>query len=91
MPGPRFHAMIGETFMGLVPSLNNAKYITFKLLSVDVGGLWIESQRYIEQMLEMFGADSSQNTPVIFLPFSSILHVIHLADYPALSEKGLGF
>jgi hypothetical protein len=85
----RLHNMIGETLLASVPRLN-PQYAEFKLLAVDVGGIWVESQDYVEMILKKANMSGALKTPVIFLPFSSIDYITVLQDSPALSETSLG-
>lgn len=89
----RLHQMLGETLLGYVPSLNQftgGPHIQFKLISVDVGGIWVECQSYTEEILKKGNRQDAPKTPVLFLPFSSINYLARVHDAPALSEKSLG-
>lgn len=81
--------MIGEVIYGFVPSLGKHP-MEFKILSVDVGGLWVESQEYVEGILKILKKNHAQFTPIIFLPFSSISYMVLLHDSLSLSERSLG-
>ena len=89
----RLDQMIGETLIGEIPGLS--QYFPglsneFKLLSVDVGGIWIENQTLTELFLKEAQRVDASESPAFFLPFSSIHHLARLHDSPALSEKALG-
>jgi hypothetical protein len=90
----RLHQMIGDVFLGNIPCL---KILTdregpyrVKLISVDVGGIWVECQAFTEKMLELAKRQDASNSPRLFLPFSSIVYLANLHDSPALSEQSLG-
>lgn len=89
----RLHEMIGESLWGLVPSFENIEggpHITFKLLAVDVGGIWVESQSYTEMILKRGKRQDAPRTPVFFLPYSSISYLTRMHEVPALSSTSLG-
>jgi len=89
----RLHEMIGETLWGIVPSLHKLEggpHIVFKLVSVDVGGIWVESQSYTEMVLKKGNRQDAARSPVLFVPFSSIDYLARVQDVPALSAKSLG-
>jgi hypothetical protein len=88
----QLNQMIGETLLGDVPSLSSAgsgDNYRFKLVSVDTGGIWVESQSLIEHFLHLAKTADAPESPVFFLPFSSINYLVHLHDAKALSQKSL--
>jgi hypothetical protein len=90
----RLHQMIGDTILAVAPCLDpligTQGPHKLKLLSVDVGGVWVESQVFIERVLNLFSQPDATNSPIFFLPFSSITYLTLLHDSPALSERALG-
>jgi hypothetical protein len=84
--------MIGQTLVGEVSCFDgfgDEPHVQFKLLSVDSGGLWVESQSIHEFFLKKAGATSSPRSAIFFLPYSSIRYLSFAQDVPALSEKVL--
>jgi len=61
-----------------------------KLVAVDDGGIWIESQDATDHWLAFVKLTSAPRTPVWFLPYGQIAWILGSEDYPALSEKSLG-
>jgi hypothetical protein len=89
----RLHDMLGEMLVGIVPVLDavdGGPHIEFRLISVDVGGIWVESQSFTEMILKTGNKQASEKSPALFLPFSSISYLARIHDVPALSEKGFG-
>ena len=87
--------MIGDTLLAAVPVLEHIdgekeKFITIRLISVDAGGIWVESQEYTDWLLKTLGRTQANTTPVLFLPFGSIDYLTYLADLPSLSAASLG-
>jgi hypothetical protein len=91
----RLHDLLGQTLIAVIPALEDFntkknKMLIVKLISVDAGGIWIESQQYTEWVLKLAERTESENSPILFVPFSSITYLVKLYDVPALSEKSLG-
>lgn len=89
----RLHEMIGETLIGDIPALEEYGgkiHFQFKLVSVDVGGIWIECQSLIDYFLKDMGLSQTSKTPILFVPFASIKLLVRILDVPALSETALG-
>lgn len=61
-----------------------------KLVDIESGGIWVEGK----DLAEFFHAEFKQSIiprmPIFFVPFAQIAWVSGSADYPSLSEKGLG-
>jgi hypothetical protein len=86
----RLEELIGESiFIRSIPVDENNPVLV-KLYSVDSGGIWIQSQKLTEQMLETLKAHVAPRSPVYFLPYSQIAWICHWIDDPSLSEKSLG-
>ena len=89
----RLHDMAGQILIGHVPALNEdfgkQAHYQFKLINVDVGGIWVECQSLTEFFLKNLNVTSTEKSPVFFLPFSSIKYLTTASDVPALSERAL--
>ena len=89
MEVPRFQKMIGEVVNGIVPSLSR-KTLQLKIVAVDAGGLWVESQDYTNRVLKGAKISGAPLTPVLFLPFSAISYLVRLQEGRSLSEESYG-
>jgi hypothetical protein len=61
-----------------------------KLLGVEAGGIWIESQEFLNVALQIGGVASTENIPVIFVPYHQIYFVLSSVRGLALDEKAFG-
>jgi hypothetical protein len=86
---PRLHDLIGHTVSALIPQLGK-QAVEIKILSVDVGGIWVESQRLTDATLKKVGRDSLPVTPIIFLPFHQIDLLLLFDESLSLSEQSFG-
>ena len=82
--------MVRETIFAKVPAADPANIHLFKLHSVEAGGLWLESQAFIDALLEQMGVQAAPKTPVVFVPYHQIVFVLGFSDAPSFSEKALG-
>jgi hypothetical protein len=65
-------------------------FFRLKLVAIDAGGIWVESQDYVNEMLKKTKLQHAPLTPVLFLPFSSIEHLVYLHEAHSISEESLG-
>ncbi|HEV2383272.1 MAG TPA: hypothetical protein VG206_26190 [Terriglobia bacterium] len=83
-------SLIGQSIMAKVPALSEGPFSILKLLGVEHGGIWVESQEFINRTLGYIGvAAAAPESPVLFLPYHQIQFLLTL-DSPALSETSLG-
>jgi hypothetical protein len=61
--------LIGDQVVMLIPKLHPTIFQKVKLLSVETGGIWIESQDVMNKILEGVGVSSSPQTLALFLPY----------------------
>lgn len=83
----RLSQHINETFRGKFEI--HKEFIEFKLISVDVGGIWIESQLFNDLLFKSLNTTMLERTPIVFVPFSGIHWIVSLVDAPALSDTAL--
>ncbi len=81
---------VGGTIWIRTPHLKNNQLHIVKLLSVDVGGIWIESETFTDTALKEVELTASPRTPVLFLPYSQIVYIISFEDVPSVSVEALG-
>jgi hypothetical protein len=58
-----------------------------KLHAVEDGGIWVESQKAMEGMLQYLERTSAPRTLVYFLPFAQISWVMSSVDSPYISDS----
>jgi hypothetical protein len=61
-----------------------------KLLGVESGGIWVESQEVINAILSDANTPTAPKTPVVFLPYHRLSLVLSSIDVPSLNEKAFG-
>jgi hypothetical protein len=86
----QFADIIGQQIVILIPRLNQTKFHRVKLLGVESGGLWIQSQEVINVMLQIVGQTSAERTPVIFVPYHEIAVAMSSIEGLSLDEKAFG-
>ncbi len=82
--------LVGETIIIRSIPINESNPALVKLLSVENGGIWVESQDATDHYLAEAERQSAPKTLVWFLPFAQVAWIPGSTDYPALSEKGFG-
>ena len=80
---------VGETILAMVEMVPG-KIQRLKLLGVEAGGIWVESQYLTNFLLTQLGAASAPKTPVFFVPYSRIFFVFHGEGRTALNEEAFG-
>ena len=72
--------LIGTQVLAKVRAYRDETLLTFKLLGVESGGIWIETADFMEGMFR----DSPDRPKVIvlFLPYAQILAIYHAKDAP---------
>ncbi|MDQ2950353.1 MAG: hypothetical protein M3Y27_31175 [Acidobacteriota bacterium] len=87
---PKLSDRIGETVLALIPRIHHTIYQKIKLVGVEDGGLWIQSQQIMTDLLRAAGVATSPRTLVIFLPFHEISAILCATDEVGLDEKAFG-
>lgn len=87
---PKLIDYVGHTILIRSIPVNEERPAVVKLIDVDSGGIWVESQDATEHWLTELKKTSSPKTLVWFLPYAQISWILGSEDYPALSEKALG-
>lgn len=75
--------------LAFIPSIAK-KALELKIHGIDQGGIWIETQKLTDDVLELFDAASLPATPIFFIPYSAIVWACALAKGPSLSSAKLG-
>jgi hypothetical protein len=81
---------VGRNILIRAISVDENRPVFVKLLGIENGGIWLESQQKTNEILRFLERDSAPKTPVFFLPFSSIAWISYWMDIPSLSETALG-
>jgi hypothetical protein len=90
MEKPSLERLIGSTIVALIPMFNPKLFKEFRLHGVESGGVWVESQEAINQLLGAANVAVSPRTMIFFVPFHEIRFVLDSLDAPGLSEKAFG-
>ena len=79
--------LVGTNILARMPAFKDGTMVTLKLVSVEAGGIWVESQDFME---EMFAETTHKMTPktfVLFLPFAQILAIYAMVESPWISKR----
>lgn len=79
--------LIGTDILAKIPAFRGNNVITLKLLGVEAGGIWVESQDFMEEMFASTEHTMTPKTFALFLPFAQILVLYALADFPWISKR----
>jgi hypothetical protein len=85
-----FTSLLNQEALVLIPRLHLTSYYKVKIIGVDVGGIWIESQSFTQALLHAINEQATPRTPVFFLPYHEIAVAIASIDVPGLDEKAFG-
>jgi len=80
---------IGKDVVLLIPFIEQ-HYQTVKLLGVEAGGIWIESQEMVNKVYSAVGKVDSPRTPVFFFPYHQIEFGMVAIQGMALNEEAFG-
>ena len=81
---------IGKQIILKIPYIESDHLQLVKLLGVEAGGVWIESQEMINQVYSAVGKEGSPRTPVFFFPYHQISFGIGSIPGIALNETAFG-
>jgi hypothetical protein len=82
--------LVDQTVLALIPRIHQTQYQRVKLLDVEQGGIWIESQAITNALLQAGGVATAPNTLVIFLPYHEVSAILTAIPVPSLDEKAFG-
>ena len=83
-------SMTGEMIIARIPCLDKEDMTMVRLHRVEAHGIWVESQRFTESLLDRFGFTVSTTTPMLFVPFAKIDFIVVSAAMPCFSEPAFG-
>lgn len=81
---------IGQVILVMIPFLDKSGIQKVKLLGVESGGIWIQSQHATNFILQKGGLATSPKTPVFFSPYHAISLAYAATEEPALNEVSFG-
>jgi hypothetical protein len=81
---------LGQEILLLVPDIDPKIPQLVKLIGVEAGGVWIESQSLTNTFLTGINQATWPGSPSFFLPYHAIRLGIGRVDAPALNEKAFG-
>lgn len=87
---PKLTDIIGQSVLIKSRVLDDNKAVLVKLIDVENGGIWIESQPKTDELLEFLGVSAAPKTPIFFLPFAQIAWLQSWLEIQSLSEKSFG-
>jgi hypothetical protein len=87
---PSLTEMVGQEIIAFIPIMDRKVLQKVKLLGVETGGIWIESQKMTNVLLGALGVQSAPKSAIFFLPFQQITFVVAGQDVPSLGEKAFG-
>ena len=86
----QFTELIDTSILILIPKIHPIRYQKVKLVGVESGGLWVESQEVTNQSVQAIGAPAAPKTLVVFFPYHEISFAFGRLDMPSLNEKAFG-
>lgn len=87
---PYLKELIGRLVVMKIPALDESELVFVKLLRLEAAGVWVESHRYNQEMLERYDMPESATTLVLFVPYASVAYVVSSVQKIALSESAFG-
>lgn len=85
-----FSELVGKEVLVLIPFIEPHHYQRVKLLGVEPGGIWIESQIMINLVYSALGETASERTPAFFIPYHQIEFAVTGIPGLALNETAFG-
>lgn len=86
----QFSDRLGEPILIALSRDIKLRYHRVKLVGIEYGGIWIESQEIVNSLLATSGVATHDKTPVVFLPYGQLALVLASKDEVALNEKAFG-
>jgi hypothetical protein len=81
---------IGQEIVLLIPIIDPLKFQKVKLLGVETGGIWIESQTLLNVILKQLGQQSALMSVAHFFPYHEVRFGFVSIEGAALNEKAFG-
>jgi hypothetical protein len=81
---------VGQEIALAIPFIDNIKFQKVKLLGVEAGGIWIESQTLINMVLKATATATAPQTLAFFFPYHEVKFGFVGIEGPALNEQAFG-
>jgi hypothetical protein len=82
--------MVGTLIVARIPALDKENNVFVRLHRLEMGGIWVESKTFNQEMLAKYEIPASITTLVLFIPFCGIEYIISSVECVSLSETALG-
>ncbi len=79
--------LIGTNILTKIPDWKGNEIVTVKLVGVEAGGIWIESQDFMENFFAGTTHTMALKTLAIFMPYSRILAIYAFTDTSWISKR----
>jgi hypothetical protein len=89
MEAPRLKHLIGQEVLAVILPIHQTELQEVRLLGVELGGIWIESEVMTQSVLRNIGAATGK-TPLFFVPYAQIKFLMGVSEKIALSESSFG-
>jgi hypothetical protein len=86
----RLSDYIDQEIIVLILFIEPDHYQTVRLVGVEAGGIWIESQAMVDKMFSALGEVASERTPIFFFPYHQIEFAMVPREGIALNESTFG-
>jgi hypothetical protein len=81
---------VGQEIVMAIPFIHPIKFQRVKLLSVEAGGIWVESQTLINMVLKASATATAPGTLAFFFPYHEVKFGFVGIEGPALNEEAFG-
>jgi hypothetical protein len=78
---------VGTNIMVKIPDWKGNEIVSVKLAGIEAGGIWIESQDFMEEFLAGTQHAMTAKTLVVFVPYARILAIYVMLDVPWISKR----
>jgi hypothetical protein len=86
----QFSDILNQEVIVLIPKLDPVKLKVVKVVGVEAGGVWIESQEITNTLLQMLKVSSAPKRPLFFFPYHQITLAMYAMPGTSLDEKAFG-
>jgi hypothetical protein len=81
---------IDQEITVIIPVIDKTKLQSVRLRGVEPGGIWVESQTFMNHILGVLNASSSPRSLAFFFPYHAIVFGYVPIDVPGLNETAFG-